>query len=732
VLESADDVELVDLPPEELLQRLQEGKVYMPEQAKHALESFFRKGNLIALRQLALRRTAERVEAQMQVYRRAHGVSEVWPVAGNLLVAVGPDPTSRRLVRAAKRMADRTGATWTAIAVETPGFAHLSQQARDGLWETLRFAESLGGKTVTLAGTSASEQILAYARTHNVSTIVVGKPTHPRWRDILVRPTVDELVRGSGEIDVVVISGDPEEFRPPRGPAPRAGPRWGAYVAAAVAVAVTTVVAWVLRTLLEPTNAAMVYLLVVVLVARMLGRGPSILASLLSVAAFDFFFVTPVLTFAVSDTQYVLTFAVMLIVALVISTLTTRLHQQAEGSRQRERRTAALYEISRDLVSTFDTQTLLLRGLQHVRNVFDCQAYVLLPDPFGELQVWAEAGEPVKLESQELAVARWVFDNGRIAGAGTTTLAGAKALYLPLSASRSIVGVLGVRPAQPDRLRDPEQLHLLETFANQLAIALERARLAEQARRIRQMEEMDRVRADFLAAASSKLSGPLAEAERRILRLRGELGGTEASRKPLEDAAEALHRVRGLAEDLRELALLEGGTPLRFEPVAPARVVVRTAERFGDEARARDVDLGTEVSPDVPDVRADPMRIEGVLATLVGYALGRTPRGGRIRIAAEPMGAFVQFSVADSGPEIPVELQSGVFDPFAELGGAPTRDGTGLELALVQQVVRAHGGLVWVDSGPGPGCVMSFTLPTSGEETALAEIENEAPEASRD
>jgi len=474
IFERADQVELVDLPPEELLKRLQEGKVYVPEQAARAVQGFFRPGNLIALRELALRKTAERVEAQMQRYRELHGVAETWPVAERLLVAVGPGPGAARLVRAARRLAERLRAEWVVAYVETPAELRLPKAERDRVWQTLRLAERLGAETVTLSGERPAAEILRYARRRNVSKIVVGKPTRPRWRDLLAGSVRDQLERESGDIDVYVIAGEAGEgwaapaLRERRG---RTG--WRGYLGAALATALAAGVSILIRPGFKEVNLAMLFLLAVIWTAARHGRGPAILASVLGVAAFDFFFVRPYLTLAVSDTEYLLTFGVMLITALVISTLTARLRRQAEAADDRERRTAALYAMSRDLAAAKDTDEILHAAASHIHSVFLSQVLLLLPDAEG--RVSERAGESVTfiIDTREHAVAQWVFDHGRAAGKTTGTLPAAKGLYLPLKTSRGVVGVLGVHPADPESLAAPERLHFLEAFANQIALAVE-------------------------------------------------------------------------------------------------------------------------------------------------------------------------------------------------------------------------------------------------------------------
>lgn len=470
----ADQVELVDLPAEELIKRLEEGKVYLPEQAERAVRQFFRPGNLIALRELALRKTAERVDAQMERYRQLHGIAETWPVAERLLLAVSSGPGSARLVRAARGLAARLRAQWLVVWIETPSEARLPEKEKRRVWETLRLAERLGAETAVLSGQRPAEEILRYARRRNVSKIVVGKPAHPRWKDVLFGSVLGELERAGGGIDVYVISGEADEGGFSAPPAPREAPASiRSYLWSLAIVALCGGAGALLFGRVEPTNLVMVFLLGVVASATWLGRGPSVLAAILNVAVFDFFFVPPYLTFAVTDTEYLITFSVMLITGLVISTLTARLRQQAEVARERETRTAALYAMSRDLAAAPDEKAVLQAAARHVKEIFLSQVLLLLPDAAGKVSERAAESITYLFDAREQAVAQWVFDHGRPAGRTTDTLPAAKGLYLPLRTSRGTVGVLGVHPADPGVLTAPDRMHLLEAFANQIALAVE-------------------------------------------------------------------------------------------------------------------------------------------------------------------------------------------------------------------------------------------------------------------
>jgi len=561
ILEQADEVELIDLPPDELLQRLGEGKVYVPEQAAHASANFFRKGNLIALRELALRRTADRVDEQMQRYRQDHAIPTTWPTNERLLVCVSPSPLSVRPVRKTRHMATQLHAAWLVVYVETPAHVHLSDRDRDRLIQTLRLAEKLGAETVTLTGTDVSEALVRYARQRNVTKIVVGKPARSRWRELLFGSVVDELVRQSGLVDVYVISGEPDEPAQLTRPGLPISSPWSAYLQSIGVVTLCTLLATLIGERLELSNLVMFYLLGVTFVAYRYGRGPSVLASLLSVAAFDFFFVQPYLTFAVSDVQYVLTFIVMLIVALVISTLTVQVRAQANAAQQRERRTATLYALTRELASTRGLDNLLRVAVHHISDVFESETTILLPNLQGQLQTPDKPIFAGADEGRELGAAQWVYDHKQMAGLNTDTLPSAGAIYLPLVATHGTMGVLAVRPGDPRRLLPPDQLHLLETFANGISLAIERARLADEAQNAIVQVETERLRNSLLSSVSHDLRTPLASitgAATTLLQTNGALTA-ETRHELVATIAEEADRLNRLLTNLLDMTRLEAG-----------------------------------------------------------------------------------------------------------------------------------------------------------------------------
>ena len=706
ILEQADELEVADLSAEDLLKRLEEGKVYVPEEAARAIDRFFRKGNLIALRELALRRAAERVDAQMRGYMREHGIRETWPAGERVLVCIGPNPAGARLVRAGKRMATSLKCDWTVMYVEAPG-QRISASDRETLVQNLQLAEELGAQTATLSGLNAGEEILAYARAHNVTKIVVGKPTHSRWRDKLFGSTLDRLVRGSGEIDVYVISGDVHDAR--RTPAPRAGRSapLGEYVRAGVVVAACAAISFPLFTRLSVTDVAMIFLLGVVFVASRYGRGPSVFASLLSIASFDFLFVTPRFTFAVSDARYVLTFGVMLAAALVASHLTLRIRAQAQTARDRERRTGAVYAMSRELAAARTPVDLIAIATRHLADTFGAEMHILMPDAVGRL----EGGN---LDEKERGVAQWVLDHGQRAGAGTDTLPSASGLYVPLAASSGVVGVLGVGAADPTRFEDPMVLQLLDTFAGQAALALERAQLADRAQKEEVEVEAERLRTSLLSSLSHDMRTPLGSITGAASSLLDESGGTAlkepARRELLQSILDEANRMNRLIGNLLDMIRLESGAlqvqkdwqPLE-EPVGVALI------RLGE--RVKDHPVQVNLPPDLPLVPMDGVLIEQVFINLLENAVKYTPRGTPIDIAATPMDGVVRVDVLDRGPGIPAGEERRIFEKFYRVAGDGPASGVGLGLTICRGIVTAHGGRIWVENRPGGGAAFHFTLP---------------------
>src|SRR5579863_4063253 len=513
VFDEADDIELIDLPPDDLIARLHAGKVYVAEQARSAVERFFRKQNLMALREIALRRVADRVEAASRELppdrAQARGARD------RVLVAVGPDEQAEQLVRSGKRLADALDAEWTVVYVETPSLMRLSDAQRNRRIDVLRLAESLGGETVTLDGPSAADALLGYAQTRLATRVIVGAPKRRGWRAWLRPSTATELARRARGFDVVQIA---SSGRTPPAPAARTATgelpspppvRWDRYAWAVATTVLCTLLAAAMYPHFELSNLVMIYLLGVTVAGLKLGRGPSATTALLNVATFDFFFVPPRYSFAVSDVQYLVTFGAMVTIALVIATLTASVRQQTRVAGARERRTALLYAMSRELAATRGISSMAQVAVRHVAEVFQCRAVILLPDATGKLQRPRDPPLEQSFRGADLAVAQWVADHGQRAGMGSDTLPAAPGLYMPLGDERRALGVLGVLPGNPRRVLLPEQRHLLETFASQVGLALERARLAEGAEAARVAAEGESVRNTLLASISHDLRTPL-------------------------------------------------------------------------------------------------------------------------------------------------------------------------------------------------------------------------------
>jgi len=727
VFDQADELELADLAAEDLLARLHQGKVYVPEQAAAAVERFFRKGNLIALRELTLRRAAERVDAQMRGYMAEAGIHATWAAAERLLVCIGPNPDGARLVRAGKRMAAGLRCEWRVVYVERPGQA-VSEAERDALVANLQLAQSLGAQTAALAGQDAAEEILAYARDQNVTKIVVGKPTHPRWRDALFGSLLDRLIRGSGDVDVYVITGDAEAPVRRRASAGRRSPLVE-YGWAALVVAGCTALAFGLVRIASVTDVAMLYLLGVGFVASRFGRGPSVTAAVASIAAFDFFFVPPFFTFAVSDTRYVLTFAVMLFIALVISALTFRLRAQAETARERERRTGALYAMTRDLAATRGRGDVSAVACRHLAATFDAQVQILLPDEAGRVEIPVGMPPAFPLDEKERSVAQWVYERGRPAGAGTDTLPAALALYVPLAGSLGAVGVAGVRVADAKRFQDPGLEGLLETFAGQAALALERVILAERAQREQVEVEAERLRTALLSSLSHDMRTPLGAitGAASSLLADGGAGGALAEgarRELLQSILDESQRMNRLIGNLLEMIRLETGALEVQRDWQPLEEVVGVALiRLEERLRGRQVEV--RLPPDLPLVLLDGLLVEQVFVNLLENAVKYTPEGTPIEIAASVQEGAIVVDVADRGPGFPPGEERRIFEKFYRLPSTSAAGGVGLGLTICRGIVTAHGGRIWAEHRAGGGAVFRFTLPLVGTPPSGMPVESD-------
>ena len=721
VFDEADDIELIDLPPDDLIARLHAGKVYVGDQAGTAIERFFRKQNLMALREIALRRVADRVEAAARAL--SAGERTQVRIAGDLvLVAVGPDEQAAELVRAGKRMADALDARWTVVYVETPALLRLSGAARNRRIDVLRLAESLGAEAVTLDGPSAAVAIAEYARVRHATRVLVGAPKRRGLRAWLRPSTATELVRRARGFDVVLIA--PGAASPL--PAPAAGSaveaagttvRWDRYGWAALISVLCTLVAFAMYRHFELSNLVMIYLLGVTVAGLRLGRGPSALTAVLNVAAFDFFFVPPRYSFAVSDVQYLVTFGTMVTIALVIANLTASVRQQTRVAGARERRTALLYAMSRELAATRGIANMAQVAVRHVAEVFECRAVVLMTAPDGKLHYPAEPPLESSFRGADLAVAQWVADHGRPAGVGTDTLPAAPGQYLPLGEEGRTVGVLAVLPSNVRRVLLPEQSHLLSTFAGQIALALERARLAELAEASSLAAERETLRNTLLASISHDLRTPLA--------VMAAAGSTLAQQGANLDAAARVALARSVETKAREMSdlvsnvldlvrLESGQVALRRDWQTLDELLGSALAACADRLAAHPLEL--RLAPELPPVFVDATLIVQVLTNLFDNIAKYTPAGTRVVVSAvaEPVQG-VRVTIDDEGPGLPPGDPARLFDKFQRGRDEGSVVGVGLGLAICQAIVRAHGGEIEAHRREPAGARFTFTLPTSEE-----------------
>ena len=717
VIEQAREIELIDLAPDALLQRLKDGKVYVPAQAARAIQKFFRQGNLTALREIALRRTADRVDDQMRAYMESRAIAGPWAAKERLMVCVSPGGLGERLIRTTRRLAGELDAEWYAVYVETPNHAQASHQQRGRIARVLHLAEELGAKTAIIPSIAVAETIVTYARAHNITKIIAGKPVRSRWVELLRGSVVDQIIRHSGNIDVYVISGEAatspafetKEWQPHR--------PWRRYLLSLLLVAVATLLAMPGRGIIAPTNLVMLYLVVVVIAAVYLGRGPSVIAAIIGVIALDFFFVPPVLTFAVTDTQYILTFVALLIVGLVISALTVRVLEQADAAQEREAQTAELYEFTRDLAATSGIEGILQAVLKHVSQTFSREIVILLPE--GE-SIRARAVSPgFTVTESELAVASWTYQHNEPAGRGTDTLPAAPIHCRPLRTPRGVVGVLGVKPTDPASYLTQSQARSIESFANQAALAIERAQLSEQARQAQLLQATEKLQSALLNSISHDLRTPLVSITGTLSSLQDEgIQLDPATRRSLIETASAeAERLNHLVGNLLDMTRVEAGAVRVARELCEVEDVIGSAlERLGTALQDRRVNV--DVPDTLPLVPMDFVLIVQVLVNLIDNAVKYSPRDTPIDIRARVVDSKLEISVADRGIGIPSGDLARVFDKFYRVQRPVGAVGTGLGLAICKGIVEAHDGNIQAGKREAGGTIVTFTLPLTQEPPA--------------
>lgn len=706
MIEMANAIELVDLPPEELLKRLHDGKVYIPKQVELATEHFFRKGNLIALRELALRTTAERVGTDVLLYRQSEGIKQIWPTKEKMLVCVGPNIESLKLIRAAKRMANSLQAEWIAVYVDTPRLQSSTTQRNNAI-QNLRLAEQLGAVTHVLTGFDIATEILNFAHEQNVTQILVWKHIFMGWSNWFRRSLADEILRHTGEIDVYIMTGSATGSRTKKRHFSNVT-SWKSYGMTTAIVILATFFNLLISPLVGTSNLLMVYLLSVVIVARLGRVGPSIFASILSVLAYDYFFVVPVYSFAVAESEYYFTLFIMLIVAQVIGYLTILTRRQDVSARLLQHQTTALYTLSRQLTKARGVKEIVSLGTHYIAEVFNCDVVALLPGK-RHLEILDVDQTHLVLDAKEQSIAQWVYEMGQIAGLGTDTLSFSHAVYLPLLAAQGTIGVLRIQPKTP-QLFTPEQTDLLESCVQQLSLALEVDRLHEKTKKKEIKIKTEQARFNLLEAISNDLHTPLKVIVRAATTLKEQEIKEENVRKTGKDIDFEIEKLSQLNNNISRIIQLEF-QDLKLEKTW---VVLQDIVNFVINLSLKslkDRPVYNKVSSDLPPVPANEGLVQEVMRNLLDNAIKFTPSKSPITISASVKQKMMLVSVEDCGPGVAPEEMNRLFEKFYRGKQVTTVRGLGLGLAICHKIIEEHGGRIWVENGETSGAIFHFTLP---------------------
>lgn len=722
IFDSADEVEVIDLSPDDLLSEAH-GVSARTSDSRDAASAAAERAVLVALREIALRRAADRLSAREQPVREARRPAGVaWPTVERLVVCVGPSPTSARVIRSASRMARSMRAPWTAIHVGTLGAAAGPDERR--VSQHLRLAESLGAATAVLPGGDVAEEIVRFARSHGATRIVIGKTGSPSWRSRWRRSLVDRVIGASGEIDVYVIRGLDDGAKD-GAPFQRAKPaRAWAYLGAVGALIAATGVAWAFETLgLSEANLVLVYLLGVTAVAAQLGRGPAIFASVGAVLLFNFFFTSPEYSLRVQESGYLFTFAVMLAIGILVSALTARIREQSIGSTERERRTEQLCQLGQELSAATGHLQITAAAEARLSSLLGEEVSILLPDAQGCLRpAWGGAGV-LGRDRRILAAAAWAYEHGRMAGAGTDTHADASALCVPLAVPGGVVGVLAVRARDPDVLLLPDRRRLVESFAAQVALALQRDRLAEQVHRTIAQAESEKLRSALLSSVSHDFRSPLAgiAGASSVLLDAGDRIDPEERQGLLQSIYDEAGRLSRLVDNVLHMTMLESGQiVLKREWNLVEDLVGSSLTRLSRQLASHRIE--TRIPGAMPMVRVDGVLIELALSNLLDNAAKYSPPGSAIEVCARTEAGRVLLEVSDRGPGLTAEEKARASEKFYR-GPRWRRDGprgSGLGLAICDAVARLHGGNLGVEDREGGGSRFFLALPIERQPPAIA------------
>jgi two-component system, OmpR family, sensor histidine kinase KdpD len=728
VFDRADAVELVDLTPDDLIQRLKEGKVYVPRQAERALQHFFSSANLTALRELALRRTAERVDEQLLTEMQSRAIQGPWAAGERILVCISEDPRCAGLVRYSKRLADRLHGPWTTLYIEGRRALQLSEEERDRIADTLRLAETLGGEAVTLpAGNrSIADDVIRYAQTNNVTQIVIGKSSRTRWFELLHGSVVHDLVRRSGNISVHVIAGDtvvgepiPKKSVRPAAPENAFDP--GPYIAALVVVALALGFSELIQNWVGSGNVDLVFLTAIVAIAVRFGLLPSMLASVAAAIAYNFFFLPPIYTLTITDPANVIAFGFFALVAIIVSSVAARARTQAVTALDRARVTEALYSFSRKLAGAGTLDDVLWATAYQAALLLKVRVVLLLPED-GLIAV--KAGYPPEdtLDDADLAAAKWAWENDRAAGRGSDTLPGAKRLFLPMHTGRGAIGVIGIDSDKPGPLLTPDQRRLLDALRDQGALAIERVRLVEEMGRLQRAAETERLRSALLTSISHDLKTPLAAVLGAAGALRDIGGKLAASEKAdlLTTIIEESERLNRFIVNLLDMTRLESGAVSPNLGLHDVGEIVGSALRRAGRILSHHQVL-LELSPDLPMLDVDAVLFEQALFNLLDNAAKYAPTETTIRIQSWRTEQNVQLRVLDEGPGIPATELEHIFDKFYRVQKTDqVRAGTGLGLSISRGFIEAmHGTIEAANRTDRSGAAFTITLPIPRRQQTL-------------
>lgn len=716
IVDRADEVELIDLTPKDLIQRLKEGKVYMRDAADRALQHYFAEGNLTALRELALRRTAQRVDDQMLNYMQSHAIAGPWAAGERVLVCVNEHPASFGLVRYAKRAADRMQARWSAIHVETTRYHHLSEKERDRIGEALRLAERLGGDAVTLPGNSIATDLIDYARANNITQIIIGKSNRSRWFELLHGSVVRDLVRASGNIGVHVVAGAQVKEDPADSTLTEAGSSFSAapFVGSAATVGLALLASLAIDQFVDLPNISMMFLAAVLFSAVQYGLWPSLFASILSTLAYNYFFLEPIHTFTVADPSNVIALFFFLMVAILTSNLTAKVRAEARASRQRAASTTALYNFSRKVAAIGEMDDLLWAVAHQIALMLRVHVILLLPEENGEITVRIGYPPDDELNSADLAAARWAWDHGKPAGRGAETLPGARRLFLPLATERGKIGVMGLDREESGPMFTPDQKRLLDALCDQAAVAIERISLMQDIDKARVVSETEQLRTALLTSISHDFRTPLASIIGSISSLRSlwQRFPDDTREDLLRTAQEEAERLNRFIGNILDMTRLEAGALAPSSQPTDIGVIV-TEALIQAKAILLQHRVRTEIPPALPLLNLDPTLTGQILLNLLDNAAKYSAPGSEVTLSVAVGADAVSVIVQDEGPGIPPNDLEHVFDRFFRVGGVDRRRaGTGLGLAICRGFAEAMGASIQAaNRSDRMGAVFTLSFP---------------------